>query len=88
MQPPVSPAPEVIEIGIVELGATTLTIAREASSLVRPRSVDTSIHRTRLTGITRADLVNAPCRAGKERQIEVELWIVSHLCTHSEPSSI
>jgi hypothetical protein len=51
------PAPEIIEIGLAELDPTSLGLVREANYLVR--QLDISLRCTRITGITRDDLLRA-----------------------------
>jgi len=52
-------APEIVEIGLVELDPTSLRLIREANYRVRPRQLDISLRCTTITGITRDDLLSA-----------------------------
>lgn len=54
--PPAGEAPEIIEIGLVELDSRQRSITREARFLVRPVSSKLSAFATELTGITAAEL--------------------------------
>ena len=57
--PPNGMQPEIIEIGIVEMDLTTLSLTREQAYFVRPRRWEISEKCTRLTGITGEDVKSA-----------------------------
>jgi inhibitor of KinA sporulation pathway (predicted exonuclease) len=52
--------PEIIEIGLVELDCSSLAITREENYLVRPKCINVSPLCTKVTGISRDDLRDAP----------------------------
>lgn len=55
----VGAAPEIIEVGLVQMDTSLLTVVHEANFLVRPRQVDVGLVCGALTGITREDLLRA-----------------------------
>ncbi len=58
--PPAGRAPEIIEIGAVEVDLNDLRLVREAAYFIRPRHLYVSTRCTNLTGIMQEDLESAP----------------------------
>jgi inhibitor of KinA sporulation pathway (predicted exonuclease) len=71
--------PEIIEIGICRLDASSLRVVQEANYPVRPLHLDISLRCTAITGITTDDLRSAPPLKDVLSRIQSE-WPANATC--------